>query len=198
MMFQNRWLAASLSALFLVGSAASLCAQSLADLAKKEEARRQAIKEPAKSYTNKDLVSVPPATATPASDAAKPATPAGDAAGAAKDKDKKDKDKPDAEKDKDAAPKGQKYWAGRRKDLQEQLDKDQVLADALQSRVDALTRDFTARDNPAERAQIGNDRQRALDTLTNLKQAIQADKKAIVNLEEEARRAGVPAGWLRS
>jgi hypothetical protein len=30
-----------------------------------------------------------------------------------------------------------------------------------------------------------------------LKQAIESDKKAIADLEEEARRAGVPAGWLR-
>ena len=40
-----------------------LRAQSLADVAREEAARRQAIKRPAKVYTNKDLVSVPPPSA---------------------------------------------------------------------------------------------------------------------------------------
>ena len=84
------------------------------------------------------------------------------------------------------------------KELQTQLDRDQIFADALQTRINALTADFTARDDPAQRAQIGRDRQKALDEQTRLKQAIQNDRKAIADLEEEARKAGVPAGWLRS
>jgi hypothetical protein len=38
---------------------------------------------------------------------------------------------------------------------------------------------------------------KALGELDRLKQAIQNDLKAITDLEEEARRAGVPPGWLR-
>ena len=44
---------------------------------------------------------------------------------------------------------------------------------------------------------IANDRQRSLDELTRLKTAIQDEKKAIDEFQEEARRAGVPPGWLR-
>ena len=33
---------------------------------------------------------------------------------------------------------------------------------------------------------------------SRLKQTIATDKKAISDLEDEARRAGVPPGWLRS
>jgi len=33
--------------------------------------------------------------------------------------------------------------------------------------------------------------------LDRLKKQLLADKKAIADLEEEARRAGVPPGWLR-
>jgi hypothetical protein len=36
-----------------------------------------------------------------------------------------------------------------------------------------------------------------LDELARLKKAIDSDKKAVADLEEEARRAGVPPGWLR-
>ena len=84
------------------------------------------------------------------------------------------------------------------KELQTQLDRDQSYADALQNKINSLTADFTARDDPAQRAVIARDKQKALDELNRLKQAIQDDKKAIADLEEEARRAGVPPGWLRS
>jgi hypothetical protein len=67
-------------------AAVPVFAQSLADLAKREEERRRKIAEPAKVYTNKDLASgqapsAPPASATPAapaaaSDAAKDTEPA--------------------------------------------------------------------------------------------------------------------------
>lgn len=181
---------AALLAFLLTGGVASLvCAQSLADVARKEAERRQAIKEPAKTYTNADLASLPPATGD-TSKAGVAATPAGAAANEADSADKKEKDK--------GPVKDQKYWAGRMKELQTQLDRDQIFSDALQTRINALTADFSARDDPAQRAQIGRDRQKALDEQTRLKQAIQNDRKAIADLEEEARKAGAPPGWLRS
>jgi len=45
---------------------------------------------------------------------------------------------------------------------------------------------------------IARDKQKAIDELNQLKQSIENDKKAISDLEEEARKAGVPPGWLRS
>ena len=38
---------------------------------------------------------------------------------------------------------------------------------------------------------------RQLAELAKLKEQIQKDKKALADLDEEARRAGVPPGWLR-
>jgi hypothetical protein len=179
-----RWLAAALSVVLIAGTAAPLCAQSLADLAKKEEERRRAIKDPSKVWTNKDLVPVaaPETTSKPATDTT--ATPADTT---------KDKDKP-----KDAGPaKDQKYWSGRMKTLQAQLDHDQAFSIALQSQINGLTTDFVARDDPAQKAIIGQNRQKALAELERLKLAIVSDKKAIADLEDEARKAGVPPGWLR-
>jgi len=168
----------------LVGASAPLFAQSLGDVARKEEARRQALKEPAKVYTNKDLGSVAPAPPVPPPDATKPPSPPADAK--------------DAEKDKDKTPvKDQAYWGGKVKELQAQADRDQTYADAMQSRINSLTADFTARDDPAQRALISSDRQKAVAELGRLKLAIVKDKKALADLQEEARRAGVPAGWLR-
>jgi len=176
--------------LLVLGFAGRAGAQSLGDVAKKEEERRKKTAEPAKVYTNKDLGQVPsspaPAPSAGASATAKPAEPAKDAKDA-KDKDAKDKD----------APKDKAYWAGRLKGLQDQLDRDSTFADALQSKINALTTDFVNRDDPAQRAVIERDKQKAIAQLAKLKQSVIDDKKAIADLEEEARRAGVPPGWLR-
>ena len=81
--------------------------------------------------------------------------------------------------------------------LKEQLERDQTFRDALQNRIDALSTDFINRDDPAQRNVIASDRQKALVELERVKKAIEEGRKAIPELEEEARREGVPAGWLR-
>jgi len=175
-------------------------AQSLADVARKEEERRKAHPEAAKVYTNKDL------NAAPA-----PPTPAGgtkdtkDTKDAKDPKDGKDTKDPKDAKDPKAATdangkepaKDKAYWSGRLKKLQDQLEQNQMLVDAMQTRINALNTDFVNRDDPAQRSVIDRDRQKALSELSRLKQAVVDGKKAVADLEEEARRAGVPPGWLR-
>jgi hypothetical protein len=78
-----------------------------------------------------------------------------------------------------------------------QFEQDQVLADALQTRINSLSADFVNRDDPAQRALVAQNRQRAIVELDRLTKAIAEGKKAIADLEEEARRASVPPGWLR-
>ena len=161
-------------------------AQSLADVARKEEARRKTIPAAAKIYTNKDLNQQaggpPPADAKP-----------GEAAKDAGTKDAKDatdvKDKPSL---KDKA-----YWSGRMTKLQEQVDRDEGYVLAVQTRINSLTADFVNRDDPAQRILIERDRQKSIAELSRLTKAITDGKKSIADLQEEARRAGVPPGWLR-
>jgi hypothetical protein len=184
------------------GAAATAFAQSLADVARQEEARRKAIRAPVKVITNTDLKPVlPPETETPApaatgdtpADAATPADGAksGDAAKPA------DGAKP-ADAAKPAEPvKDQAYWSGRLKGLQDQLERDQSFAAALQVQISAQTADFTARDDPAQRAVIDQNRNKSLADLSRTQKAIVDDQKAIADLQEEARQAGVPPGWLR-
>lgn len=197
-------------AILLVANVAALStasAQSLADVARKESERRQTVQGGSRTYSNSDLKPVP---GTPPADAAEPAdadkstgdaaagdAAAGDATPKAGDaSDAKSTDAAKAARD-DEEVKDQGYWAKRMSALKEQLDRDQTYLDALQTRVDSLTADFVNRDDPAQRSQIANDRERALAELERLKKAVEQDKAAIPELEEEARRAGVPPGWLR-
>ena len=172
-------------------------AQSLADVARKEEERRKAKPEAAKVYTNKDLNAVP-APSTPAGDT-KDAKDTKDSKDAKDPKDTKDAKDPKATTDANGKEpaKDKAYWSGRLKKLQDQFEQNQTLVDAMQTRINALSTDFVNRDDPAQRSVIERDRQRALSELTRLKQAVVDGKKAIADLEEEARRAGVPPGWLR-
>jgi len=185
----TRLFAVALAAAFLGRGlpvhAQSQSTQSLGDVAKKEEERRKQVKKPAKVITNEDL--------SPGAAASAPPTPAP----AAKEDAKPDQKKDQAAKDDKDPAKDKEYWAGRMKQLQVALDRDTTYSEALQSRVNALTTDFVNRDDPVQRGQISSDRQKALGELNRLKEQIVADKKAIADLEEEARRAGVPPGWLR-
>ena len=192
---------AAITVLVLSGTVPSLRAQSLAEVARAQAEREKNIK-PGKVYTNADLkpVPLPPPSADRAAQSASTPAKADGAASPTADAKATDAKVADA-KPSNAKPedneKSEKYWSKRMYDGREQLEQDRVLADALQSYISALTTDFVNRDDPAQRAQIGVARQKAIAELEKLRQAIEADTKAIATLEEEARRQGIPPGWLR-
>lgn len=168
-------------------------AQSLGDLAKKEQARRKATPPAAKTYTNDDLKQVPPPTGTPG----KPAEDASKAS-APKPADAKTAEPQNVESTKAPEPaKDEAYWRGRITAAREDVRRNEAFKEALQSRINALTADFTARDDPYQRAKIADDRQKALAELARLTTDIETGTKTIAEIEDEARRAGVPPGWLR-
>jgi hypothetical protein len=188
-----------LSVLSISGATAMVSAQSLADLAKKEEERRKETGDPKKVYTNKDLKGGaeprPQAGGDAAKDAADPgkakASEPGDKAAEPTDKAAADAD---AAKDPTKTP---AYWSGKLKALKDKLEQDTSFADALQTKINALTTDFVNRDDPFQRAKIEKDRQKALADVARLTKAIADDQKAITDFEERARTSGIPAGWLR-
>ena len=193
MSFNIRCVVRAVAMLLAVATLAS--AQSLAEVARKEEARRKNLKQPSKVIKNEDVKQVPrppaPPAATPAD--SKPAQPA-DAKPAAAD--------PNAAQGKPAEPQpgqknDQKYWHDRITSAREALERNRFYADATQTRINSLTADFVNRDDPAQRAVIGSDRQKALAELDRLKKEIERQTKDITAIEEEARKAGVPLGWLR-
>jgi hypothetical protein len=175
--------------------------QSLGDLSRQEAQRRKGAAA-GKVYTNKDLKDVPaPDVAGPApvpnqttDDKAKPDDKStSDAKTATEPK----SEKSDGTQGAKSVQKDQSYWQDRARTAHTALERDQVYADALQTRVSSLTTDFVNRDDPAQRAVIAIERDKAVSELDRLKKTIAQDKQAIADLEEEARKAGVPPGWLR-
>jgi hypothetical protein len=173
-----------------VAIAATASAQSLGDLAKKEEARRKAIKAPGKVLTTDSIQRVP-APALPATTAS--STPDKD-----KEKDKSDaeagSEKPKSSQDPKA---GEAAWRARMQNARETLQRSQMFAEALQSRINGLIADFTSRDDPAQRTVLANDRDKALAELNRVKDDIVKQTKAISDIQDEARKSGVPPGWVR-
>ena len=169
----------------LVAVAGTARAQSLADVARKEEARRKDVKKPSRVITNKDLK---------ASDNVAPPTPAEGQAPApapADNADKTDDGQPKAEAS------NEQVWRQKMADARTALERSQMHLDALQNRIDGLWAQFTAHDNYVERERIEADRKKALAEYDRVKAEIEDQKKAITDLEEQARRANVPPGWLR-
>jgi hypothetical protein len=194
----------TMSAAILGGSAAAVRAQTptLGEVAKKEADRRKAQPSAGKVYTNKDLPASAqaPATGAPASgrETATPVDPVA-AATAQKPADAKPEGeaKAEGETKPEAETKDEAWWKNRVMSTREELRRNEMFAEALQTRINALSRDYTSRDNPAQRRQIGQERAESLSELSRVKQDVERGKKQIADIEEEARKAGVPPGWLR-
>ena len=88
-------------------------------------------------------------------------------------------------------------WRKKMAAARDALEQDRVLADAMQSHVNALTTDAINRDDPAQRAELQRQRDRALQELDRLTKQIEKDKLAITAIEDDARRKNIPPGWIR-
>ena len=188
----------SVAALVFIGVANVAAAQSLGDVAKKEEQRRKTVKS-GKVYTNDELKrdptpSVPASastgtTSTPSASSTPAPAPASSGNNAGKDD--------SANKDGSADKSDEKTWRKRITNARESLQRSQAFADALQSQLNALSTDFVNRDDPIQRQQIAKQRDGVLAELDRVKKEVAAQTKAISDIQEEARRANVPAGWVR-
>ncbi len=170
-------------------------AQSLADVAKKVKEQRAAAqkqsgseKPPApKVYTNEDLKDAPPASIIGQAPEASPAVVA--------EREKAETER--ADEYRKAAKRDETYWKGQMRDRQAALDADTLQAAAMQTRVNSLDADLDLGTSIPDRTVVRREREKALTELVRLRALVLADRKAIATLEEEARRANVPPGWLR-
>lgn len=161
----------------------------LAEVAREEKERRASISEKSRVYTNEDLRGGPGLTtgspATPDQSAEpsppEPAVAADDSPGDGAA----------------SAASEEEAWRERITSAREAKQRAELLVEALQNRVDSLWADFTARDDPFQRAQIERDRRAALAELERTLADVDRYDQEIRDIQEEARRAGAPPGWLR-
>ena len=183
---------AALAALLLSTAAAAPAAQSLVEIAEQEQARRAAIAPEARSrvYTNDDLRDSGGLTigASPAV-VEQPADAGAGRAGHGIDSDG------DTTGGEPAA--GENDWRARMTTAREARARAELMASALQNRADGLWAQFTAMDDPARRGVVERQRTEALAELQRTRAEAGHLDQQIRDIEEEARRAGVPPGWLR-
>ncbi len=187
--------AAALATL-LLSTAAGVPAQSLVEIAQREKARRAAIAPEARSkvYTNDDLrdsggltIGASPAAAAQEADAG-----SGRAGrGIGSDGDITSGEPADGE------VAGENEWRARMTSAQDARARAELMASALQNRADGLWAQFTAMDDPARRGVVERQRAEALAELERTQAEAGRLDQQIRDIEEEARRAGVPPGWLR-
>jgi hypothetical protein len=164
-------------------------ALSLGEVARREAARRASAAPSVRGFTDAD---VGPPPARPTVVAPPGAAAVTDAVVLAADgtKVEKPEEKPGEKKD-------EPWWRARITQAREALDRDRLLVTALESRVGALTTDVTNRDDPAQRAELINQRVRVLAELDRMRLQVVADQKAIAAIEEDARKGGVLPAWIR-
>jgi len=174
--------------LLAVGSS-EVTAQSLAALARQEKSRRAELAKKAegdsnekKAYTNADLRGGGRLTtgiaAPPPSNPTEPATA-------------------DESADAVATPADEDRWRNRVSAVRQAQQRAELMAEALQNRVDTLWTDFTSRDDPAQRAVLEQDREAAVDELADTQRQLDDLTQELEDVRTEARRANVPPGWLR-
>ena len=171
--------------------------KSLGEAAQREALRRQFAGKSQASLTNigqpMEIPLVPPAAPPPAAtgdDQTAAGQAAGDKAGA----------KPDADKTKAAADqpvKDEKWWREKLTTANDALKRDQMMGEALQSKINSLKRDSVNLDSPSKQRQARDELQAALTELDRNQKIIDEDKKAISAIQDDARRMNVPAAWIR-
>jgi len=168
--------------------------QSLSDLARKTKAHKKAVKRPAKLYTNEDVPVVAPATATtqtelsttPKEGQAAEGQAAAGAAGATGAAGAKT----------GVAAGDESKWRGRMTAARENLSRAQLQLEAMRGRVLNLQSARTLGDTN-QAAALQRQQADALNEFDKLRADVEKNRKAVSDLEAEARAAGVPPGWLR-
>lgn len=172
-------------AILTPGAARAQQPPTLGELARKEQERRKTLQPAARVVTNKDVPAAAPSAQAPAPAVPPPgeasAVPATKPEPAAVGEDTRD----------------EAWWKARISQAREELRRNEMFAEALQTRINSLANDFASRDDPYQRARVAEDRAKAILEMDRVKADVEATRKKIAAIEEEARIAGVPPGWLR-
>lgn len=93
--------------------------------------------------------------------------------------------------------KDEAWWRARMKQLTEVMARTDATLESLSIELAGLERDIAARDDPAQRSQLVRRRAALVDERQERQRERRAQDASLEALLEEARKAGVPPGWLR-
>jgi hypothetical protein len=89
------------------------------------------------------------------------------------------------------------WWQNRATEIRTSIDRNVLLAEAMQARINSLTADVVSRDDPFQRAELRDQLQKALAEADRLQALVIEGRQSLERLQDDARRAGVPPGWIR-
>ena len=147
---------------------------SLAEAAWREAARRSAVGSSVAAYSNATLPVIPEAIDV----VPEPSEPA-----------------PLAQSPQAAADEA--TWRRRVRELEDAVSLNTQAVTDTEARLAWLEAQAVSRDDPAQQAVLRQQARQALESLIELRRKVAAGEKTIAALQEEARRLGVPPGWLR-
>jgi hypothetical protein len=165
----------------LVAGVGSVGAQSLADVARTEEARRGKLAKPSKVYTDEDVQKyAPPA---PGAQAAATTVTALDANG-----------KPVGQQAAaEGLPADEAGWRARLQNARDGMDRNRLLLGALEQQARSVAR----RAGTPEGEETADDGSSRAAEIKRLKSEMDTYRATLANADEDARKAGVPPGWVR-
>ena len=89
------------------------------------------------------------------------------------------------------------WWRDRMAKARQALAKDEAALPVAEGKVAAMTTEVINMDDPARQSKMRQQLMVTLAEVERLKGQIETDKKTIADIQVEARRAGVPPGWIR-
>ncbi len=151
----------------------------LVELSKKEKERRRRIKT-TKVITNADLGKAPrPSVITKRAKSFLPRVSGGESEGEKSPKKKRE------------------WWISRKRKLEEKIASLKRKIQELQQKVNSLSTNFLIEQRPIAQQKVKSALEKAKGQLEAAKRELAQAKKALDKLYEEARKAGIPPGWLR-
>jgi len=160
----------------------------LVEAAKKEKARREQLKKPARVLTNQDIEKFKEKNPT-AEGQAQTSTVA--------EPDQQSEKQAKQEEKKVPLYNDEKYWRDRAQAISDQISELEKRTQELQSDVNALWMAGTASDNGQQTVLIGSQRAERMEELKQAQQQLDAAKQAQDDLQEEARKEGALPGWVQ-
>ena len=162
----------------------------LAEVAKKEKERRAKLKA-SKTFTNKDVEE------WKAKQKSSGALIEGESAAPAGEGQTAESETAQPSKEGDVSN-NEEYWRKKAQDADERLKKAEEKVNGVQSDINALNRAWYSGDMDDQRRQVEYERGKRLEDIETAKKELEEAKQAQEGLEDEARQAGAPPGWVRS